>query len=152
MNLEQNHSWESDGRDSNYPVRRLISLGPIKDLILPLHLKTSETTKEQERQVELPGVEPRAFYANALPLSYSSHQLINNPTQLPSETIMYCMWHLPESNTQNYRGGFSSDPQHCSTEHMQRHTSKLSLPPTVTFMGLHDVISTDLSLFSVFYY
>ena len=36
VSLEWNHSWESDGRDSNYQVRRLINLGLIKDLILSI--------------------------------------------------------------------------------------------------------------------
>ena len=42
-------------------VQRPINPGPIKDLwIMPLRPKTSEMTKEQERKVELPGIEPRA--------------------------------------------------------------------------------------------
>ncbi len=42
-------------------VRRPINPSLIIDLwIVPLCLKTSEMAKEQERKVELPGIEPRA--------------------------------------------------------------------------------------------
>ena len=43
-------------------VQRPISPGLIKDLwIMPLRPKTSEMAKEQERKVELPGIEPRVI-------------------------------------------------------------------------------------------
>ena len=43
-------------------VQRPISPGLIKDLwIMPLHPKTSEVAKEQERKVEPLGIEPRAI-------------------------------------------------------------------------------------------
>ena len=43
-------------------VRRPISPGLIKDLwIKPLRSKTFEMAKEQERKMELPGIEPRAI-------------------------------------------------------------------------------------------
>ena len=42
-------------------TQRLISYCLIKESLVVLHLKTSEMAKEQERKVELPGVERRAF-------------------------------------------------------------------------------------------
>ena len=59
---ERNHSWQSDGWDSNYQVWRLINLGLIKKTLSCHNCPwTSEMAKEQERQVELPGVETMAF-------------------------------------------------------------------------------------------
>ena len=59
---QRNHSWESDGWDSNYFILRLIKTGIIKDLwIMPLRPKTFKMVKEQERQAELTGIELRAI-------------------------------------------------------------------------------------------
>ena len=53
---ELNHSWESDGRDSNYQVQRLINLGLIKDLILPLLSMDLQNGERAEKKGEAAGI------------------------------------------------------------------------------------------------
>ena len=62
-------------------VRRPINPGLIIDLwILPLCPKTSEMAKEQERKVEPPGIEPRAF---GIPCHCSATKLQLPPATTP---------------------------------------------------------------------
>ena len=64
-------------------VQRPINPGPIKDLwIMALHPKTSEMTKEQERKVELPGIEPRA---TGIPCHCSATKLQLPPATTPQQ-------------------------------------------------------------------
>ena len=62
-------------------VRRLINQGLIKDLSSPLLSVDFEMMKEQERKVELPGIEPRAF---GFPCQCSATEL-----QLPPATTSH---------------------------------------------------------------
>ena len=83
---ERNHSWESDGWDSNYLVQRPINPGLIKDLwIMPLHPKTSEMAKKQERKVEPPGIEPRA---TGIPCHCSATKLQLPPATTPQRSLI----------------------------------------------------------------
>ena len=83
---ERNHSWDSDGWDSNYLVQRPINPGLIKDLwIMPLHPKTSEMAKKQERKVEPPGIEPRA---TGIPCHCSATKLQLPPATTPQRSLI----------------------------------------------------------------